>query len=1061
VAVDVRPSRVLRFPPFRLDPGDASLWRGTSEVRLTPKAFAVLQCLVEHHGQLVTKDALLERVWPGTVVGDAVLKVCVREIRKAMGDQVDAPRFVATVHRRGYRFIADVTDVDPRPGRGEAPGKLAAEAAATTRTSYRRPAHFVGREPVLDRLQAGLEAAWRGQRQVVFVTGEPGIGKTGVVEAFLERVAADPRVWIAQGQCVETYGTREPYPSVLDALGRLCRETGGDWLVTLLRRHAPTWLMQMPWLLDPAGRAALRRELLGSTRERVLREMAEAVEALTADAPLVVVLEDLHWSDAATVDLVSFLARRPQPARLLLIGTYRPVDLIARQHPLKDVKLELQAAGRCRELSLELLGQAAVADYLGDRFVKNAFPPGLAQVINRRTEGNPLFMVSVVDDLVGRGLIGMGDDRWELRAGLPEVEVSVPESLRQMIERRIEQLSGEERRILAAGSVAGMEFSAASVAAALKRPTGEVEERCNELARRQLFIRFLGAREWPDRTVASRYGFLHALHRSALYQGITPTRRREWHQAIGEREEIGHGDRADEIASQLAAHFEQSGDDRRAVRYLAETAETASRRHANAEAVGYVSRALDIAERLPGEERVAARLGLLKQLGLLRRAMGDVRDSIEDFTARARYAREHGRGDEEVRALLELGGALSWVDRDRSLAAVEQALALVPRLPDEALQAHVRSSHAFQRILLRGWRDEDAETCRLSLDIVRRVGERRHLSLHVGRYAHLHNHRSEYRAACRTAEEALRLAVEVSDAYHYMAAQYHRAWALLHLGEWGELCRVLRDGLEMAERNGHHLWARAFRFQTAWLFTHVGEFVRARELCERERRPGEELQLGVFMGSVVLGFAELGLRQFAAALRAFEEVGGRSEGDRLALMDWILSMPWRLGLGECWLARRQFARAREQMEELCRLAAAPGERTYLALGHRGRAEAALGEGDRATAERQVAEAIAVLDGFEAPLAEWRVYATAAQIEEARDRRSRAEAYWRRSVAALDRLATSLKDDDDLCRSFLVQPAVAAVRRKAKLTTDTALPKGAAPAGVGRHPRSTPRRRLSS
>src|SRR5262245_50015251 len=137
--MDVRSS--LHFPPFRLDPENALLWRGVTEVRLTPKAFAVLQCLVERPGQLVTKDVLLERVWPGTVVGDAVLKVCVREIRKAMGDQVGAPRFVATVHRRGYRFIAKVTDVDPRP-----PGRPAAEAATGGgRCGERRPAHLLGR----------------------------------------------------------------------------------------------------------------------------------------------------------------------------------------------------------------------------------------------------------------------------------------------------------------------------------------------------------------------------------------------------------------------------------------------------------------------------------------------------------------------------------------------------------------------------------------------------------------------------------------------------------------------------------------------------------------------------------------------------------------------------------------------------------------------------------------------------------------------------------------------------------------------------------------------------
>jgi tetratricopeptide (TPR) repeat protein len=258
---------------------------------------------------------------------------------------------------------------------------------------------------------------------------------------------------------------------------------------------------------------------------------------------------------------------------------------------------------------------------------------------------------------------------------------------------------------------------------------------------------------------------------------------------------------------------------------------------------------------------------------------------------------------------------------------------------------------------------------------------------------------------------------------------------LLHLGEWGELRHVLRDGLEMAERNGHDLWARAFRFQTAWLFTHVGDFARARALCERERRPGAEVQLGEFLGSIVLGFAELGSGRYPAALRAFEEVTGQPEKNRLALMDWILSMPLRLGLGQYWLARRQFARAREQMRELCLFAAAPGERTYLALGYQGLAEAAFGEGDRAKAEREVTEALGILDGFEAPVAEWRVCATAARVEEARGRQSRAEAYWGRGAAALDRLATSLKDEGDLYQSFLDQPAVEAVRRNAKLTAD--------------------------
>jgi tetratricopeptide (TPR) repeat protein len=256
-----------------------------------------------------------------------------------------------------------------------------------------------------------------------------------------------------------------------------------------------------------------------------------------------------------------------------------------------------------------------------------------------------------------------------------------------------------------------------------------------------------------------------------------------------------------------------------------------------------------------------------------------------------------------------------------------------------------------------------------------------------------------------------------------MTCQFHRAWALLHLGDWRELRGVLRDGLQMAERNGHRLWARGFRFQTAWLLTHVGNFASARALCEQERPPGAEVQMDQLLGSIVLGFAHLGLKRHAAALRAFQEVTAQS-----TLMRSSLQMPLRLGLGQYWLARRQFGRAREQMQELCRLAATSGERTYLALARQGLAEAALAQRDLADARRELSEALDTIDGYEVPLAEWRVCATAARTELARGRRVAADAYWTRSAAVLDRLAASLEDDADLHRSFLAQPAVQTVLR---------------------------------
>ena len=132
--------------------------------------------------------------------------------------------------------------------------------------------------------------------------------------------------------------------------------------------------------------------------------LRKRIEAITAETPLIVVLEDLHWSDYSTVDLIAYLAQRSDPARLMVIGTYRPVDVILGEHPLKAVKRELQAHGLCHELPLEYLTEEAVAQYLDVKLRGHRLDKRLARLIHRRSEGNPLFMVNLVDYLIDEGV---------------------------------------------------------------------------------------------------------------------------------------------------------------------------------------------------------------------------------------------------------------------------------------------------------------------------------------------------------------------------------------------------------------------------------------------------------------------------------------------------------------------------------------------------------------------------------------------------------------------------------------------------------------------------------
>src|SRR5215831_14179968 len=194
-----------RFESFRLDPVNQCLWRADARVSITPKAFDLLRYLVEHPGRLVTQDEILNALWPKIYFNPEVIKKYILSIRRALGDDPDEPVFIETVPRRGYQFIAPVSDDDTT-------------AASST---LPRAAHIVGREHAIAELDHYLAGAVQGVRQIVFVTGEAGVGKTALVDAFHRRCSGREKLQVARGQCVEGFGGREPYYPILEALTQL------------------------------------------------------------------------------------------------------------------------------------------------------------------------------------------------------------------------------------------------------------------------------------------------------------------------------------------------------------------------------------------------------------------------------------------------------------------------------------------------------------------------------------------------------------------------------------------------------------------------------------------------------------------------------------------------------------------------------------------------------------------------------------------------------------------------------------------------------------------------
>ena len=1008
------------FAPFIFDPVNQCLWRHTSaggdeRILIKPKAFAILQYLVEHAGRLVTQEELLQAIWPDTFVQPEVLKRHILDIRNVLGDDARNPIFIETQPRRGYRFIAPLQN---------SPSISAASFARDQRGK------LVGRDRVLSALHSKLESALQGNRQIVFVTGEPGIGKTSVVTEFERRVAALP-IRISRGQCVEGYGGKEPYYPILEALSKLCRQPAGSRVIQVLATEAPTWLVQLPAFLKREQREELLRGILGATRERMLREIGEALETLAAENPVLLVLEDLQWVDHSTVDFISALARGRAPARLIMIGTYRPSELTLSDHPLRRVKQELQLHSLCDEIALEPLVESDIAEYLDEKSSEQSLSKGLAALLYRHSDGNPLFMIAALDHLSEQGLISRESGVWESNVPSDEIDLKMPDNLRQMIESQIERLAKEEQQALEAASVAGVKFSSSVAAVAANMEQAGFEDICEGLSRRYLMVRSVGSHQLATATFSEQYQFLHTLYREVFYRRQASTSRLSLHQRIGERLEELFSGRLQEVASELAYHFEQSRQWARAVRYLHLVAENAGGRYAHGEATAILQDALKLAGKVPEEQRAGLETHILTTLADIYLVSFDMRvvETCELLAARAAH---YGLIEVELRALIEMALPLSNVSSTRSLKVIQRALELGERQTDPLIRARTRASCLVRRIWASGWNADDAEDCRKAIAQIRQAGAPHVLAWHLIDYNFVQWVSSEYREAKRDAEESLAIVRGQTEENPYLSPSYWLSqiilpWSLLFLGEWGEMLREMKEAIATADRNGDPDRANTLRIYQAWLHLQAMDSASVIEICDLVRPAMGDPQRSPWRRFclILTASAQTALGNYDGAYQDLSAVAAEM-GHQTVIHDWYSRMLLESGFTELYLANGDQIQARSHAGELLRLAQATEERTWRAWAWEANARVALAGLDFERARECITTALLEIEGRELPLAAWRVHATGAQISEQMGNSGLAEHHCQLSRATILKIANSLPAEEPLRQTFLSAPLVRSV-----------------------------------
>jgi len=794
-------------------------------------------------------------------------------------------------------------------------------------------------------------------------------------------------------------------------------------MAQVMKVVAPNWYVQLaPLVTDDSSFARVPVEAKGASQERLKRELAAFLQEVARLQPLVLFLDDLHWADASTVDLLAYVGSKCAAMRLLLVLSYRPSDLLLSEHPFLHVKLELQGRGVCREILLAFLSPPDVERYLALEFPEHDFPAALAALIHTRTEGNPLFMVDVLRYLRERGVIALDQGRWALTQSVADIRQELPESVRSMIQRKIDQLSEADRRLLAAASVQGQEFDAAVVSLALSLDAAEVEERLGALDRVHALVRSRGEREFPDATLTVHYRFVHVLYQNALYASLTPTRRASLSAAVAQALLGYYAEHSAIVASDLALLFETARDFARAADHFVLASQNAVRVYANREAITLARRALGNAEKLRGDARPARLLAAALHLAEVHRVLSQFQEAIANFQLVETVAHESADREALIRAICGMGLSLFPLRRYRETREQGQRAHELA----QAAQSSVGLASAEMVLGLERIGAGDLEAAEQLMDravlVLTEKGPPQYAVEAIVHRGNIHMWSSEYKAAEHRAREGLQRAREIGIEVNLFPNLFLCGIALGNQGRLSEALAVLAEGMRLAEINGARRRLSRFPNTLGWLH---------RELQDLEtalRRDHEGVQLAqevnypkaVAHSHINLGhdYLELGEPE-----RAFEHL---QEAERLydqdIILRWQFNIRLQAELASYAIARGDLKRATAHASASLKEAEHVRGRKHVAWAHKLLGDIAALDERVADGQRHYATALGVLQRHACPIIEWKILSAAAELAQRQKNDSAAADFLGRARAVVQSLAGGI-EDDKLRQGFLAAKPV--------------------------------------
>jgi class 3 adenylate cyclase/tetratricopeptide (TPR) repeat protein len=855
---------------------------------------------------------------------------------------------------------------------------------------------YVGRERELETLANCFEKARAGHGQVVFVVGEPGIGKSRLLHEFRQRLG-EQATWV-EGRSV-SFGRSIAFHPVVDMLKRNFRveETDTEQAIIQKVEHAvlrlgadlDPILPYVKYVLSvdpgepavPAMDAKLRRA-----------EIFDALRCLLARAaevhPQVFVLEDLHWMDQATEESLLFMADSIPGGRILQVLTYRPGYV----QPFGERTYHTRIA-------LDSLSSADSVQMARAALATESLPGDLQALIVQKAEGNPLFVEEVVKSLQEVGAIRRAGNGWGLTRRLEEI--FIPDTIQDVIMARIDRLAEAPRRTLQLASVIGREF------------TRRLLDRIADLrGRTDDFLRELKAIELvyeKSRFPELAYMFKHALTQEVAYNSLLVQRRRELHRLIaGAIEEI-YSDRLPEYFEVLGYHFFRAEDWMRAVDYLGKAAEKARRAFANREALALLDQALEAAGHL--DDAVAIMMAMHEARSDLWLALGHFDRAQAENASRLDLARRAGDRTQEASTLTALGFASLWAHEfDRAIEESRAAIAIAqPRADQRALaRAHLNLMLVHS---VRGHLAEGKSELERAMALAPVAGDHVAETM-VLTFAGLHkNWEGEYDEAIRFQAEAIRRARDHRLVIPMLQGLWMHGMTLIGKGAYDEAMVTLEEGLALSEKVGEEINLHRLLNTLGWLWAEVGDPERATHF---NRRGAERARKVGFPETIAN--AELNLADLALAAGDLAAASDLLDGILRLVRDPAVSewMKWRYSthlfasLADLALARGDTAKAREWTDQCLEIATRTNARKNLVKGWRLRGQIATARRRGDEAEAALHEALRIAQAIASPTQLWKTHVAIARLHTAGKGADAARQAYRQARDVIDQVMRGLR-----------------------------------------------------